>query len=140
MIISKLLISLQGSVLGPLPFLIHISDINYKIADSTVSCFVNDIRILQEIKDKEDTEMLQKDLHKLYKWADTNNMKFNANKFKLLRYRKEHHEWPHKQCIGLAFQAARLVICSPACIAVCNTWSSGGTAKEDLYIEEHKPD
>ena len=33
--------------------------------------------------------MLQNDLHKLYKWADTNNMKFNANKFELLRYRKE---------------------------------------------------
>ena len=25
----------------------------------------------------------------LYKWADTNNIKFNANKFELLRYGKE---------------------------------------------------
>ena len=33
--------------------------------------------------------MLQNDLHKLFKWADTNNMKFNANKFELLRYEKE---------------------------------------------------
>ena len=33
--------------------------------------------------------MLQRDLYKLYKWADTNNMKFNTNKFKLLRYGKE---------------------------------------------------
>ena len=33
--------------------------------------------------------MLQNDLHKLYKWADTNNMKFNANKFELLRDGKE---------------------------------------------------
>ena len=33
--------------------------------------------------------MLQNDLHKLYKWADRNNTKFNANKFELLRYRKE---------------------------------------------------
>ena len=32
--------------------------------------------------------MLQNDLHKLYKWADTNNMKFNANTFELLRYGK----------------------------------------------------
>ena len=33
--------------------------------------------------------MLQNDLLKLYKWADTKNMKFNANKFELLLYGKE---------------------------------------------------
>ena len=36
----------QGSVLGPLLFLIHISDINDEIADSAVSCFADDTRIL----------------------------------------------------------------------------------------------
>ena len=79
----------QESVLCPLLFLIHISDINYEIADSTVSFFADDTRILLGIKDEEDTLMLQNYLHKLYKWADTNNMKFNANKFELLRYGKE---------------------------------------------------
>ena len=46
-------------------------------------------------------------------------------------------EWQHRQCVGLVFwrshvrgslSAVNLVICSPAYIAVCNTWSSGGTA------------
>ena len=32
--------------------------------------------------------MLKNDLRNLYKWADTNNMKFNANKFGFLRYGK----------------------------------------------------
>ena len=45
----------HGSVLGPLLFLIHISDINYEIANSTVSCFADDTRILLGIKDEEDT-------------------------------------------------------------------------------------
>ena len=49
----------QGSVLGPLLFLVHISDMNYEIADSTVSCFADDTRILVGIKDEEDTQMLQ---------------------------------------------------------------------------------
>ena len=35
------------------------------------------------------TQMLQNDLHKLNKWADTNNTNFNANKFELLPYGKE---------------------------------------------------
>ena len=69
----------QGLVLGPLTFIIHISYINYEIADSSVSCFADDTRILLGIKYEGDTKMLQNDLHKLYKWADTNNMKFNAN-------------------------------------------------------------
>ena len=46
-------------------------------------------------------------------------------------------EWPDRQCVGLAyrmshdrdwFSAASPVICSPARIAVCTTWSSGGAA------------
>ena len=73
----------QESVLGPLQFLIHISDINYEIADSTVSCFADDTRTLLGIKVEEDTQMQQNHLHKRYKWADTNDMKFNANKFQL---------------------------------------------------------
>ena len=79
----------QGSVLGPLLFLIDISDINYKIADSTASCFADDTQILLGIKDEEDTQTLQNDLHKLNKWTDTNNIKFNVNKFELLHYGKE---------------------------------------------------
>ena len=76
-------------MLEPLLFIIDKSDINYEIEDSTVSCFADDMQILLGIKDKEDTQMLQNDLYKLYKWADTNNIKFNANKFELLRYGKE---------------------------------------------------
>ena len=79
----------QVSVLEPLLFLIHISDINYEIADSTVSCIADDSRILLGLKDEEDTQMLQNDLHKLFKWAGTNYMKFNANNLELQRYGKE---------------------------------------------------
>ena len=76
-------------MLGHIVFLIHISNISYEIADSTVSCFADDTRIQLRIKDEDDTQMLQNYLRKLYKWADTNNMKFNADKFELLRYGKE---------------------------------------------------
>ena len=40
------------------------------------------------MKDEEDTKMLQIVLHKMYIGADTKNMKFNVNKFELLRYGK----------------------------------------------------
>ena len=76
-------------MLGSLLFLIHISDINYEIADSVVSGFADDTRIHLGIKDEGDSQMLQNDLHKQYIWADINNVKFNANKFELLRFGKE---------------------------------------------------
>ena len=79
----------QESVLRSLLFLIHISDVNYEIADSTALCLDDDTRILLGIKDEDYTQMLQNDLHKLYKWADINNMMFTANEFELLRYGKE---------------------------------------------------
>ena len=70
-------------------FLIHTSDINNEITVSTVSCFTGGTRILLEMKDEVDTQMIQNDLHNLHKCADMNNTKFNTNKFELLRYGKE---------------------------------------------------
>ena len=71
----------KRSLLGPLLFPILIFDINNEITDSIVSCFNDDTRILPGIKDEEDTQLLQNDLHELYIFADTNNMNYNANKF-----------------------------------------------------------
>ena len=79
----------QGTVLGPILFLIHISDINNPITDSIASCFAIDTRNLLAIQDEENTQGQQNDLHELYICVDTNNMKFNAHKFKLIRYGNE---------------------------------------------------
>ena len=50
-------------------------------------------------------------------------------------YRCLYPEWPHRQCVGLAFWSRRFaadslqqVLWFAARIAVCNTLSSGGTA------------
>ena len=40
------------------------------------------------INEEADVEGMQKDLDHIYKWAETNNMKFNSDKFELLRYGK----------------------------------------------------
>ena len=58
--------SLQISVLDPLLFPIHISDIDKEISDSTVSYFADDTQILRGTRDEKDTQMIQKDLHNLY--------------------------------------------------------------------------
>ena len=76
----------QGSVIGPLLFLILIGDIDKEVAHTFMSSFADDTRIGREITSHEDAALLQHDLNKVYEWASTNNMQFNDSKFELLRY------------------------------------------------------
>ena len=81
----------QGSVLGPLLFLIHIADIDKDLKFSSASSFADDTRITMRIRDQRDCGMMQEDLESVYEWARANNMFFNTSKFVHLRYM-------HPQC------------------------------------------
>ena len=76
----------QGSVLGPLLFIIHIADINKDVKHSSVASFADDTRVLREISSENEATELQSDLSVLYRWADENNMSFNNNKFEHMMY------------------------------------------------------
>ena len=76
----------QGTVLGPLLFLIMINDIDRNIIHRNISIFADDTRISKQINNEEDVEALQEDLEKLYSWATDNKMAFNGTKFEVLRY------------------------------------------------------
>ena len=89
----------QGSVLGPLLFLM-IGDIDQQIQSSRVTSFADDTRISRAITTKEDSEKLQGDLVKIYKWADNNNMKFNKQKFELIRYGTNENLKEYEYIIG----------------------------------------
>ena len=76
----------QGSVLGPLLFLILIGDIDQDVATSFISSFADDTRVGHEISSKDDCRLLQQDLQAVFDWANANNMEFNSDKFEHLRY------------------------------------------------------
>ena len=77
----------QGSVIGPLLFVIYITDIDHNIQYCKSSQFADDTRLLGVIKCEEDFNKVEEDLKTIYDWAETNNMTFNSSKFELLRYR-----------------------------------------------------
>ena len=77
----------QGSVLGPLLFLVLIGDIDSDIAHSFLSSFADDTRVGKGITSEEDVQRLQDDLASIYKWSSENNMMFNSDKFELIRYK-----------------------------------------------------
>ena len=80
----------QGSVLGPLLFILMISDIDENLKYSLLSSFADDTRIKKAIQDILDTFRLQEDLNRAYKWSEKNNMKLNGKKFEHLHYGKHH--------------------------------------------------
>ena len=60
----------QGTVLGPLLFLVHINDLPDCVS-STVRLFADDCLLYRQIKTREDQEILQKDLQSLETWAES---------------------------------------------------------------------
>ena len=78
----------QGSVLGPVLFLIFISDISEGI-DSDIFIYVDDTKVVRNINSVEDVINLQEDLDKLHQWSVKNNMVFNGGKFVTIRYGRD---------------------------------------------------
>ena len=73
----------QGTVLGPLLFLLYINDIGYNIS-SGLRLFADDCILYRTIKCDNDKWELQNDLDKVTRWANTWQMSFNVNKCAVL--------------------------------------------------------
>ena len=76
----------QGSVLGPLLFLILMIDIDKSLKHSILSSFADDTKVWKAILNKNTEALLQEDLDRIYVWADINNMTFNSDKFQAIRF------------------------------------------------------
>ena len=78
----------QGSVLGPVLFVMFINDLEGVIThNSTVRFFADDTRISKHIACVEDHFALQDDLNSILRWAKRNNMQLHEQKFELLVHR-----------------------------------------------------
>ena len=77
----------QGTVLGPVLFLVHIRNISRNLSvGTTASSFADDTRVQRGISSQDDCSTLQADLQLIYSWADKVNMTFNSDKFECMRY------------------------------------------------------
>ena len=71
----------QGSVLGPLLFLLYVNDIPEQI-ECNISMFADDAKIYTAVKDIADSRRLQADLDLLAQWAKDWLLRFNVKKCK----------------------------------------------------------
>ena len=81
----------QGSVLGPLLFLIYINDLTYEVQSSEVRLFADDT-ILYIIVDnpKDSVDSLNNDLSRVSNWASDWIVKFSAPKTKTMLVSNKH--------------------------------------------------
>lgn len=76
----------QGSVLGPLLFLIYINDSAGEMLStgSSITMYADDLLLHRVISSSDDYEFLQNDINTLAKWVDRNHLTLNAGKCKCM--------------------------------------------------------
>ena len=75
----------QGSILGPLFFILFINDMSECVSEGTdIALYADDTKMWRKIVSWSDHEILQRDIDALHSWAQRNKMKFHPNKCKVL--------------------------------------------------------
>jgi len=92
----------QGSVLGPLLFVIYINDMP-QCVDSSLFMFADDTKAFREIVNSSDNDLLQNDIDNLSKWSADWLIKFHPEKCSVMHLGKnnpknEYYLNGHKLC------------------------------------------
>ncbi|MFZ2538831.1 MAG: reverse transcriptase domain-containing protein, partial [Oscillospiraceae bacterium] len=84
----------QGTVLGPLLFLLYVNDITEGIG-SEIRLFADDCVLYRTIRSERDANVLQDDLNHLCDWGDLWQMCFNVKKCNIMHMTRKHHPVLH---------------------------------------------
>ena len=126
----------QGSVLGPLLFILFINDLEQVVVSSTVSFFADDTRVSKQIGCYEDCLLLQDDLYRILEWSRCNNMMLHEQKFELLN----HLHNSKSSCSELPFYSEALVYkvsCDNTLYPVEDVRDLGVMVSSDLSWSRH---
>ena len=75
----------QGSILGPLLFLLYINDMP-TVSNSPTALFADDSKCFRPVSSTADCDVLQNDLDNFYAWSQTWRMSFNSSKCEVMSF------------------------------------------------------
>ena len=82
----------QGSILGPLLFLLYENHLSNAVTNSNIATFADDTKIFKTINSISDAAALQCDLSKFEEGSTNVNLELNASKCKVLRVTRKHNK------------------------------------------------
>ena len=85
----------QGSVLGPLLFILYVNDLPSEVS-SFCKLFADDAKLYKDLENLEDFEMIQNDIDKLCQWTIKWLMFFNVDKCKILHIGKDNPNFDYQ--------------------------------------------
>ena len=77
----------QGSILGPLLFVIYISDLSSSIMYSDLFKFADDTKCYKAIHNFQDSQSLQLDVDSLFQWTLESKLSFNISKCVVVQFK-----------------------------------------------------
>ena len=113
----------QGSILGPLLFLVYINDMPDYICHSLLLIFADDTKCLKQIHTVNDRNALQEDIDSLFSWSRDSDLNFNL-----------------KKCVHLSFKHSIDTVYTLSDITIpCNTCHKdlGIILSSDLNWSDH---
>ena len=130
----------QGSIIGPLLFVLFINDMHKCVSPGTkISLYADDTKCWRQIDSYQDHLILQKDISSLLEWSHINKMRFHPDdKCKVVKvtfktekymdlfpYRLGDHHLPHVQCEkDLGVRITPRLNWSEQCKALCSKANS----------------
>ena len=80
----------QGSILGPIMFLVFVNDLPAAVTSSLVLLFADDAKCFKKVSEISDCLSLQQDLNNLATWSTFWNLLFNEEKCATIRFYSNH--------------------------------------------------
>ena len=97
----------QGSILGPVLFLVYINDLPEQINYASCYLFADDTKLIKSIRGINDRLLMQSDVDSLHRWCEQWKLKLNASKCQTLSVSLSNHHQNH-QCQHYSIDGAKL--------------------------------